>query len=106
MTEDVPIQGQGSSHFLEMTSDIFEAKESSAVESPRREASSPWIPLNGAEIHVTTLWHFWRAPPRLLADPYQTGHGLPLESPASNSPKIVGTRPPRVVRRSPPLLLS
>jgi hypothetical protein len=26
MTEDVPIQGQGSSHFLEMTSDIFEAK--------------------------------------------------------------------------------
>jgi hypothetical protein len=26
MTEDVPVQGQGSSHFLEMTSDIFEAK--------------------------------------------------------------------------------
>jgi hypothetical protein len=26
MTEDVPIQGQGLSHFLETTSDIFEAK--------------------------------------------------------------------------------
>jgi hypothetical protein len=26
MTEDMPVQGQGSSHFLEMTSDIFEAK--------------------------------------------------------------------------------
>jgi hypothetical protein len=26
MTEDVPVQGQGSSHFLEMPSDIFEAK--------------------------------------------------------------------------------
>jgi hypothetical protein len=26
MTKDVPIQGQGSSHFLEMPSDIFEAK--------------------------------------------------------------------------------
>jgi hypothetical protein len=26
MTEDVLVQGQGSSHFLEMTSDIFEAK--------------------------------------------------------------------------------
>jgi hypothetical protein len=26
MTEDVPIQGQGSSHFLETPTDIFEAK--------------------------------------------------------------------------------
>jgi hypothetical protein len=26
MTEDVPVQGQGSSHFLETPSDIFEAK--------------------------------------------------------------------------------
>jgi hypothetical protein len=26
MTEDVPVQGQGSSHFLETTSDIFKAK--------------------------------------------------------------------------------
>jgi hypothetical protein len=26
VTEDVPVQGQGSSHFLEMTSNIFEAK--------------------------------------------------------------------------------
>jgi hypothetical protein len=26
MTKDVPIQGQGSSHFLETTLDLFEAK--------------------------------------------------------------------------------
>jgi hypothetical protein len=26
MTKDVPVQGQGSSHFLETTLDIFEAK--------------------------------------------------------------------------------
>jgi hypothetical protein len=76
------------------------------VESPRREASSPRILSNGAKIHTTTLWHFWRAPPRPLADPYQTGHGLPLEFLASSSSETVETSPSRVVRRSPPLLLS
>jgi hypothetical protein len=72
------------------------------VESPWKETSSPWILSNGAEIHMTTLWHFWRAPLRSLANPYQIGHGLPLEFPASSSPEIVRTRPSRVVRRSYP----
>jgi hypothetical protein len=76
------------------------------VESPRREASSPRILSNGAEIHTTTLWHFWRAPPWPPADPYRTGHGLSLEFSASSSPEIVETRPSRVVQCSPPLLLS
>jgi hypothetical protein len=56
------------------------------VESPRREASSPRIPSNEAKIHAITLWHFRRAPPQPPADPYQTGHRLPLEFPASSSP--------------------
>jgi hypothetical protein len=72
------------------------------VESPRREASSPQILSNGAEIHTTTLWHFWRVPSRSLANPYRMGHGLPLEFPASSSPEIIRTRPSRVVQRSPP----
>jgi hypothetical protein len=50
------------------------------VESPWREASSPRILSNGAEIH-TTLWHFWRVPPRSPADPYRTGHWLHSNSP-------------------------
>jgi hypothetical protein len=45
---------------------------------------------------------FWRAPPRSPADPYQTGHGLPPEFPASSSPRIIETRPSRVVRCSHP----
>jgi hypothetical protein len=32
-------------------------------------------------------------------------HGLPLEFPVNSSPETAGTRPTRVVRRSPPLLL-
>jgi hypothetical protein len=75
------------------------------VESPWREASSPRILLNGVEIHTTTLWHFWRAPLRPLADPYRTRHGLQLEFPASNSPETVGTRPSGVVRHSHPFSL-
>jgi hypothetical protein len=76
------------------------------MESPRREASSPWILSNEAEIHTTTLWHFWRAPPWPPADPYLMGHGLPLRFPVSSSPEIIETRPSRVVWHSPPLLLS
>jgi hypothetical protein len=67
------------------------------VESPWREASSPQILSHGTEIHTTTLWHFWREPPRPLADPYRMGHELPLEFPANSSPKIIGTRLTRVV---------
>jgi hypothetical protein len=72
------------------------------VESPRREAPSPRIPSNRAEIHTMTLWHFCRAPQRPPADPYRTGHGLPLEFPASSSPETVGTHPSGVVQRSHP----
>jgi hypothetical protein len=75
------------------------------VESPRREASSPRILMNRTEIHTTTPWHFWRAPPRPPADPYRTGHGLPLEFPTSSLPEIVGLRPLEVVRRSHPFSL-
>jgi hypothetical protein len=69
------------------------------MESPRGEALSSRILPNGAEIHVTTLWHSWRAPPQPPADPYRTGHGLPLKFSANSSPGVVGTRPSRVVRR-------
>jgi hypothetical protein len=91
---------------LEMPQTYSRLEERLTVESPRREASSPRILPHGTEIHTTTLWHLWRAPPRTLADPYRMGHRLPLEFPANSSPEIVTTRPSRVVRRSPPLLLS
>jgi hypothetical protein len=76
------------------------------MESPRGETSSPRILPNRAEIHATTFWHSWRAPPRPPADPYRMGHGLPLESPANSSPGVIVTRPSRVVRRSHPSSLA
>jgi hypothetical protein len=79
-------------------------KERSTEESPRRKASSPQILLQGTKIHMTTLWHFLRAPPWPLADSYRMKHGLLLEFPINSSSEIVGTRLTRVVRRSPPLL--
>jgi hypothetical protein len=72
------------------------------MESPRRETSGPRILPNGAEIHTTTLWHLWRAPPWSLADPYRTGHRLSLEFPANSSPRVIRTHPSRVVRCSHP----
>jgi hypothetical protein len=105
-TRDASIQGQGSSHSLEAPQTYLRLEERSIVESPRREASSPWILSHGTEIRTTTLWHLWRAPPWPLTDSYRMEHGLPLEFPANSSPKIVGTRLTRVVQRSLPLLLS
>jgi hypothetical protein len=102
MSESGPIQGQGSSHFSRCPQTYSRLKERSTVESPQEEASSPRVLPNGPEIHTTTLWRFWRAPPWPPADPYRTGHGLPLELPASNSPEIVETHPSMVVRRSHP----
>jgi hypothetical protein len=72
-------------------------EERSIVESPRREALSPQILSHGTEIRMTTLWHFWRAPPWPLADSYQMEHGLPFEFSANSSSEIIGTRPTRVV---------
>jgi hypothetical protein len=72
------------------------------VESPRREASSPQILSDGAEIHMATLCYLWRAPSRPLADPHRLGHGLPLKFPTSSSPEVVRTHPSRVVRHSCP----
>jgi hypothetical protein len=106
MTEDVPVQGQGSSHFLKMTSDIFKAKGEDNGGIPSEGGIEPSNPIERAEIHTTTLWHFWRAPPRPLADPYRMGHGLPLEFLASSSPGTDETRPSRVVRCSHPSSLS
>jgi hypothetical protein len=103
---DVSIQGQDSSHSLETPQTYSRLEERSTMESPRREASSPRILSHGTELHTTTLWHFWRAPSRPLANPYRIGHGLPLEFAANSSLEIDGTRPSRVVRHSPPLLLS
>jgi hypothetical protein len=104
-TGDVSIQGQGSSHSLETPQMYSSLEERSMVESPRREASGPRILPHGTEIHTTTLWHLWRAPLWLLADPYRMGHGFSLEFLANSSPEIVETRPSKVVQCSPPLLL-
>jgi hypothetical protein len=105
-TGDAPIQGQGLSHSLEVPQMYSRPEERSTVESPRREASSPRTLSHGTKVRTTTLWHFWRAPPWPLADSYQMEHGPPLEFPANSSLEIVETRSTRVVRRSPPLLLS
>jgi hypothetical protein len=45
MTEDVPIQGQGSSHFLETTSDIFEAKGEVGSGIPSEGGIGPSDPI-------------------------------------------------------------
>jgi hypothetical protein len=45
MTEDVPVQGQGSSHFLEMTSDIFEAKGEVGGGIPSEGGIEPLDPI-------------------------------------------------------------
>jgi hypothetical protein len=99
-----PYKAGAQATFSRCTQTYSRLKKRSMVESPRREASSPRIPSNRAEIHMITLWHFWRASPWPPADPYRTGHGLPLKSPANSSPGIVRTRPLRVVWRSTPLL--
>jgi hypothetical protein len=93
-----PVQGQGSSHFLETPLDIFEAKggvDSGIPPEGGIEASAPIV--QSRDPYDNSL-AFWRAPPRPPTDPYRTGHGLPLEFPASNSPGIIETRPSRVVR--------
>jgi hypothetical protein len=105
MTKGGPIQGRARAVFSRHPRTYSRLKQRLAMESPWREALSPRIPSNEAEIHAITLWHFWRAPPRPPANPYRTGHGLPLEFPASSSPEIVETRPSRVVRRSHPTSL-
>jgi hypothetical protein len=70
MSESGPVQGLGSSHFLEMPSDVFEAKGEVDNRIPSGGGIEPRILPNGAEIHATTLWHFWRAPPWPPANPY------------------------------------
>jgi hypothetical protein len=45
MTEDVPIQGQGSSHFLETPSDIFEAKREVDGGIPSEGSIEPSDPI-------------------------------------------------------------
>jgi hypothetical protein len=105
-TRDAPIQGRARATLSRHPQTYSRLEERSTVESPQREASSPWILSHGTEIRTTTLWYFWRAPPWLLVNSYRMEHGLPLEFPANSSPEIVETRSTRVVRCSPPLLLS
>jgi hypothetical protein len=45
MTEDVPIQGQGSSHFLEMPTYIFEAKGEVSGGIPSEGGIEPSDPI-------------------------------------------------------------
>jgi hypothetical protein len=104
-TRDVPIQGQGSSHSLETPLDVFEARREVDGRIPSEGGIEPSDPIAwNRDPHDYSL-EFLRAPPWPLADSYRMEHGLPLEFPANSSPKTVGTRPTRVVRRSPPLLL-
>jgi hypothetical protein len=45
MTEDVPVQGQGSSHFIETTSDIFKAKGEDDSGIPSEGGIEPSNPI-------------------------------------------------------------
>jgi hypothetical protein len=45
MIEDVPVQGQGLSHFIEMTSDIFEAKGEDDGGIPSEGGIEPLDPI-------------------------------------------------------------
>jgi hypothetical protein len=49
MTEDVPIQGQGSSHFLETPLDIFEAKGEVSGGIPSEEGIEPSDPTKWSQ---------------------------------------------------------
>jgi hypothetical protein len=49
MTEDVSVQGQGLSHFLEMTSDIFEAKGEVDGEIPLEGGIEPSDPTERSQ---------------------------------------------------------
>jgi hypothetical protein len=89
-TGDMSIQGQGSSHSLEAPLDVFEARREVEGGIPSEGGIEPLDPIA------------WNRDPH----DYQMEHGLPLEFPANSSPEIIGTRPMRVVRRSPPRLLS
>jgi hypothetical protein len=104
-TRDVPIQGQGSSHSLKAPSDVFETRREVDGGIPSERGIEPSDPIAwNRDPHDYSL-AFCRAPPWMLADSYQMEHRLPLEFPANSSPETVKTRPTRVVRRSPPLLL-
>jgi hypothetical protein len=86
--------------------DVFEARREVDGGILSEGGIEPSDPIAGTKIRTTTLWHFWRAPPWPLVDSYRMEHELPLEFPANSSPEIIETRPARIVRRSPPLLLS
>jgi hypothetical protein len=101
----MPVQGQGSSHALEEPLDVFEAKREVDGGIPSEEGIKPSDPIaRNRDPHDHSL-AFLRAPLWPLADSYRMEHGLPLEFPINSSPEIIGTRPMRVVRHSPPLLL-
>jgi hypothetical protein len=94
MTESGPVQGQGSSHFLETPSVIFEAKGEVGSGIHSEGGIEPSDPIKRSrDPHDNSL------PP---ADPYRMRHELPLEFPATSSPEIVRTHPSGVVRRSRP----
>jgi hypothetical protein len=104
-TRDAPVQGQGSSHALEAPPDVFEAKREVDGGIPSERGIEPSDPIARNQDPHDYSSAFLRAPPRPLADSYRMEHGLPLEFLVSSSPETAGTRPTRVVRRSPPLLL-
>jgi hypothetical protein len=105
MTRDASIQGQGSSHALEAPLYVFEAKREVDEGIPSEGGIEPSNPIaRNQDPHDYSL-AFLRAPPWPLADSYRMEHRLTLEFPVNSSSETVGTRPTRVVRRSPPLLL-
>jgi hypothetical protein len=104
-TRDAPIQGEGSSHALEAPPDVFEAKGEVDRGIPSKGGIVPLNPITRNRDPRDYSLACLRAPPWPLAHSYRMEHGLPLEFPVNSSPKTIGTRPTRVVRRSPPLLL-
>jgi hypothetical protein len=104
-TRDAPVQGQGSSHALEAPPDVFEAKREVDEGIPLKGGIEPSDLIARNRDPCNYSLAFLRAPPWPLANSYRMEHGLPLEFPVNSSPETVKTRPMRVVRRFPPLLL-
>jgi hypothetical protein len=102
MSESGPVQGQGSSHFLETSSNIFEAKGEVDSGIPLERGIEPSTPTEWSRDPYDNSLALWRVRPWLPADPNRTGHGLPLEFPTNNSPEVIRTCPSRVVQRSHP----
>jgi hypothetical protein len=102
MTEGGPVHCQGSSHFLETPSDIFEAKGEVDGGIPSEGGIEPSDLIERSRDPHDNSLALLESASTAASHPYRTGHGLPLEFPTSSSPEIIRTRPSRVVRCSHP----